>query len=318
MMEPMAGGARGFSPTSPEGSTRLYMAGAFVGAVILLACSVVAGWPINPTVLRSSDPATIAANAAVGTCLTWTTATATDLREVDCATPHLFEVTGTADISGSYPSGAPFPDQVTWQRVTQSSCTASATSYLGKLDPNGRYMVGALKPTSDQWNNQDRSLRCGLQGSTPFGQPLTTTGSAKGQDQSSVYPVGTCLALNGKAPGGPVSCNLEHSYEIVGIVDLQSTFPNGYPANDQQQNALGQKCEPVANAYTAGLNLGQYKLTVTWNSIKQESWDAGSYRTNCEIGKPLSDGSGLGPIVNSVKGVGGGSSSPATSGNSGG
>jgi hypothetical protein len=294
------------------------MAGAFVGALILLGCSVIAGWPINPSTFDSTDPATIAANAAVGTCLTWTRPDASDLREVDCGQPHLFEVTGTADISGSYPSGAAFPDQVTWQRVTQSSCTASATAYLGKLDPYGLYMVGALKPTSSQWNDQDRSLRCGLQGSTPFGQPLGTTGSAKGQDQSAVYPVGTCLALNGKAPGGPVSCNSQHSYEIVGIVDLHGKFPNGYPTNDQQQSALGSLCEPVANAYTGGLNLGQYQLTITWNSIKQESWSAGSYRTNCEIGKPLSDGSGLGPIVNSVKGVGGGSSGSSGSGSSGG
>jgi hypothetical protein len=292
------------------------MAGAFVGALVLLACSVVAGWPISPSSFDSTDPATIAANAAVGTCLTWTRPDAGDLREVDCAQPHLFEVTGAADISGSYPSGASFPDQVTWQRVTQSSCTASATGYLGKLDPNGRYMVGALKPTSSQWNDEDRSLRCGLQGSTPFGQPMTTTGSAKGQDQSAVYQAGTCLALDGKAPGGPVSCNAAHSYEIVGIVDLQSKFPNGYPTNDQQQAALGDLCEPVANAYTGNLNLSLYHLTITWNPIKQESWAAGSYRTNCEIGKPLDDGSGLGPIVNSVKGVGGGGANSGGSGGS--
>ncbi len=294
------------------------MAGAFVGALILLACSVIAGWPIDPSAFDATDPADIAANAAVGTCVTWTHPDASDLREVGCGQPHLLEVTGTADISGSYPAGAAFPNSATWQRVTQSSCTASATSYLGKLDPDGRFMVGALQPDKAQWTDGDRSLRCGLQGSTPSGQPLTTTGSAVGQDQSAVYPAGTCLALDGTTPGGPVSCDVQHSYEIVGIVDLHGKFPNGYPANDAQQSALGQLCEPIANAYTGGLNLNQYHLTITWNSIKQESWAAGSYRTNCEIGKPLPDGSGLGPIVNSVKGVGGGSSGSSGSGNSGG
>ena len=155
----------------PGGATLRYLVGAFVGALILLGSSVFAGWPqvgANP-----DDPATIAASAAVGTCVTWTNANATDLRVVDCAQPHLFEVTGTADISGQYPASAPLPDAVTWQRVTQSSCASSATAYLGKLDPNGRYMVGALRPTESQWNDGDRSLRCGLQGSTPLGQPMT-------------------------------------------------------------------------------------------------------------------------------------------------
>ncbi|HEV3357085.1 MAG TPA: septum formation family protein [Pseudonocardiaceae bacterium] len=293
--------------TSPGGSgTRLYLAGAFVGALILLGSSVFGGWP--KVASNPDDPATIAANAAVGTCVTWTKPDATDLSEVDCAQQHLFEVTGAADISGAYPSGAALPDAVTWQRVTQSSCASSATAYLGKLDPNGRYMISALRPTLSQWNDDDRSLRCGLQGSTPFGQPLSTTGSAKGQDQSAVYEVGTCLALNGKAPGGPIGCGQAHAYEIVGIVSLQSKFPNGYPSSDQQQSALGQLCEAAAGTYTKNLNLDQYHLTITWNTIKQESWAAGSYRTNCEIGKPLPDGSGLGPVINSVKGVGPGTS----------
>jgi hypothetical protein len=295
-------GVQALRRTGPGGSTRLYLAGAFVGALILLGSSVFAGWPTvggNP-----NDPATIAATAAVGTCVTWTKPDATDLSEVDCGQPHLFEVTGAADISGSYPSGASLPDAVTWQRVAQSSCAASATTYLGKLDPNGRYMIGALRPTATQWNDDDRSLRCGLQGSTPLGQPQSTSGTAKGQDQSGVYEIGICLALNGKAPGGPASCGTAHAYEIVGIVDLQSKFPNGYPTTDQQQAALGQLCESAANTYTKGLDLNKYKLTVTWNTIKQESWAAGSYRTNCEIGRPLPDGSGLDQVVNSVKGVG--------------
>jgi hypothetical protein len=301
-------GVQALRRTGPGGgSTRLYLAGAFAGALVLLGSSVFAGWPkigANP-----ADPATIAASAAVGTCVTWANANATDLRAVDCAQPHLFEVTGAADISGQYPNGAALPDTVTWQRVAQSGCASSATAYLGKLDPNGRYMVAALRPTQSQWDDGDRSLRCGLQGSTPLGQPMSTTGGAKGQDQSGVYSVGTCLALNGKAPGGPASCGTAHSYEIVGIVSLDGKFPGGsYPSSDQQQSVLGQLCEQAASSYTRNLNLDQYKLTVTWNTIKQQSWAAGSYRTNCEIGKPLPDGSGLGQVVNSVKGVGPGTS----------
>lgn len=298
-------GVQELRTTSPGGSARQYLAGAFVGALILLGCSVFVGWPVvgvNP-----NDPASIAANAAVGTCVTWTKSDESDLREVDCGQQHLFEVTGTADISGSYPSGAAMPAIPTWQRVTQSSCASSATAYLGKLDPNGRYMISALLPTKSQWDDDDRSLRCGLQSSTPLGQPLSTAGTAKGQDQSGVYPVGTCLALNGKVPGGPTSCGSQHAYEIVGIVDLHAKFPTGYPSSDQQASQLGQLCKTAANNYTNDFNLDTNHLTITWNTIKQESWAAGSYKTNCEIAKPLPDGSGLDGIVNSVKGVGPGS-----------
>jgi hypothetical protein len=279
------------------------MVGAFVGALVLLGLSAVAGWPI--TLGRAADdPATLAANAAPGTCLTWTRSDAGDLAEVGCARPHLFEVTGAADIAAQYPPGAAFPAESAWQKAAQAGCTAGATSYLGKLDPMGRYVVGALKPTSAQWNSGDRTLRCGLQRSTPSGQLLSTTGTARGADQSNVYPAGTCLALVNKAAGGPVPCGDTHSYEIVGTVSLRGQFPDGYPPVGQQQTALGKLCQPIVAAYTDNANLGTYQLSATWDTITQQSWAAGSYQVNCEIGALLPDGSGLSAVTNSVKGIG--------------
>jgi hypothetical protein len=289
------------------------MVGAFAGAVVLLALSVVAGWPVLPgrTGARP-DPASIVASATAGTCLTWSKPDASNLSEVDCTRAHLFEVTGTADISGQYPAGAPFPDEQGWQKAAQSSCTTSVTDYLGKLDPNGKYTVGALKPTGSQWASGDRSLRCGVQRSTPSGQLMPTTGSARGADQSNVYPTGTCLALVKNAAGGPVpSCGTQHAYEIIGTVSLRGDFPDGYPAVADQQHALGKLCQPVAAAYTNNANLSQYQLSVTWDTISQQSWAAGSYQVNCKIGSLLPDGSGLGPVINSVKGIGGGQQAPA-------
>ncbi|HVV23251.1 MAG TPA: septum formation family protein [Pseudonocardiaceae bacterium] len=301
-------------PTSPAGSTRLYMVGAFAGAVVLLALSVVAGWPVLPgRAATPPDPATVVANATAGTCLTWSKPDASNLSAVDCARPHLFEVTGAADISGQYPAGAPFPTAQAWQKAAQTSCTTSVTDYLGKLDPNGRFTVGALKPTTSQWASGDRSLRCGVQRSTPSGQLMPTTGSARGADQSNVYPTGTCLALVKKAAGGPVPCGSQHAYEIVGTVSLHGKFPDGYPAVADQQHALGTLCQPVASAYTGNANLSQYQLSVTWDTISQQSWAAGSYQVNCKIGSLLPDGSGLGPVINSVKGIGTGQQPPATS-----
>jgi hypothetical protein len=303
-MDPMSGEAGWLHPTTPAGSTRLYMVGAFVGAVLLLGLSAAAGWPIGAARAPVVDPAALVAGAAAGTCLTWTRSDAADLAAVDCGRPHLFEVTGSADISGQYPTAATFPDETAWQKAAQAGCTGSATNYVGKLDPNGKYVVGALKPTSAQWSGGDRTLRCGLQRSTTGGQLLSTTGSARGADQSNVFPAGTCLALVNKATGGPVPCGNQHSYEIVGVVDLRGQFPDGYPPVGQQQTVLGKLCQPMVATYTANANLGTYQLSATWDTIAQESWDAGSHEVNCKIGALLPDGSGLGPVTNSVKGIG--------------
>ncbi|HEX4703420.1 MAG TPA: septum formation family protein [Pseudonocardiaceae bacterium] len=312
----MSGDAGWLHPTTAEGSTRLYMVGAFVGAVLLLGFSVVAGWPIAPG-RAAQDPAALAASAAAGTCLTWTRPDAGDLAAVPCGQPHLFEVTGSADISAQYPAGAAMPDEAAWQKAAQNGCTASATNYIGKLDPTGKYVVGALKPTGGQWNSGDRTLRCGLQRSTPAGQLLATTGSARGADQSNVYPAGTCLALVNKAAGGPVPCGDQHAYEIVGVVDLHGKFPDGYPPIGQQQTELGKDCQPMVAAYTANANLATNQLSATWDTISAQSWAAGSFQVNCKIGALLPDGSGLGPVTNSVKGIGRGAapgtaSTPAT------
>lgn len=300
----MSGTAAWLRPSTPAGSTRLYMVGAVAGAVALLAFGLFGGWPGAANGATATDAATVAATAAVGTCLTWTRPDAGDLHAVDCGQPHLFEVTGTADVSARYPAGAPFPDVAAWQQATQGGCAPSVTGYLGTLDPFGKYVVGALKPTGAQWSGGDRALRCGVQRSTPSGQLLPTTGSARGADQSAVFPTGTCLALVRNAAGGPVPCGDQHAYEIVGTVDLTGLFPNGYPATDQQQTALGKLCKPVVADYTGGANLSTYQLTATWDTIRQESWAAGSHKVNCEIGAMLPDGSGLGPVTNSVKGIG--------------
>ncbi|HEX4224615.1 MAG TPA: hypothetical protein VHZ97_19755, partial [Pseudonocardiaceae bacterium] len=63
-------GVQGLRTGSPGGSARQYLAGAFAGALILLGCSVFTGWP--QVGFDPNDPASIAANASVGTCVTWT------------------------------------------------------------------------------------------------------------------------------------------------------------------------------------------------------------------------------------------------------
>ena len=214
-------------------------------------------------------------------------------------------VAGTVDLTSKYPAGAPFPDGTLWQKIAQDNCGPVVSKFMGgKLDPDGKYSANALNPTAQQWSGGARTIRCGLQAAGPGGALQPTTGSAKGADQSNIFPVGTCLGIKDKSVGDPVPCGVAHSYEIVGIVDLKSQFPDGFPADDKQQTALATRCGKAAADYTNGFDLGKAKLGLTWDTVKQESWDVGSTKVNCKVGQKLDDGSGLSPVTNSVKGVG--------------
>ena len=97
-----------------------------------------------------------------GACLNWQNADASDVTTVDCAAPHLFESVGP--VAAPQPPGVAFPADDVWQKLVNDQCTPLARSYLhGKLDPDGRYHPGALKPTRSAWDDGDRTVRCGLQ-----------------------------------------------------------------------------------------------------------------------------------------------------------
>src|SRR5206468_2249225 len=113
-----------------------------------------------------------------------------------CGDRHLFEVSAVVNIGSSNAGDARFPDQTLWQKITQDSCTAPTTRYLGgKLDPFGKFGVGALKPSEEQWRRGERTLRCGLQDAAPSGRLLFTAGKVADGDQSDVHEPGTCLGI---------------------------------------------------------------------------------------------------------------------------
>lgn len=314
MMELMSTRAERFRTLS----TRMVMCGAFVGALAVLTLSMVFSWPVGGTAnAGGNDPVanlSAAYDAPPGSCVTWKP-DGSDMRPIGCDQPHLFEVTGDVDISADHGANDPSPSADVWRDIAKQKCTVGATAYLGgKLDPFGRYSVGALKPTDDQWRSGDRKLRCGLQRQGPTGKILVpTTGSAKGQDQSDVYDVGTCLALVGKSYGDPVACTDAHAFEIVGIVDLGKIHPDGFPSEDQQQAAMTDNCPKLAADYSGNLNLADKKLSLTWDTRKQESWDAGSHKAMCKVGAPLQDGSGLAPVSGTVKNAGAAGAPPSSS-----
>lgn len=283
--------------------TRLVMAGAFVGALALLALSMVFSWPVAVGGAASSaaDEAAAAFDSPSGTCLEWPAENPRAMRRLDCAQPHVFEVTSNVEISADYPASAPPPDEKRWQEIANEKCTPGVADYLGgKLDPFGKYTVSALKPTDEQWRSGDRKLRCGLHRVTTLGTRLRTTGSAAKQDQSNTFDPGTCLELKENVPGDPIDCATAHAFEIVGNVDLAKAFPAEFASLEVQKTKLAELCGLAAKEYS-GVDLSTKGLIVTWDTLQEQSWAAGSRRVDCKVGALLPDGSGLAPVTGTVK-----------------
>ncbi|WP_225978397.1 septum formation family protein [Gandjariella thermophila] len=280
------------------------MAGALVGAFALLASSTLLSWPVRGGggLGFSHAASTAVFNAAPGTCLTWSKPDGSDMAAVNCADRHLFEVSAAVDIAARYPQGAAFPDPAAWPQLTQQTCTEPTRKYLGgRLDPFGRFGVGALKPSEDQWRRGVRTLHCGLQNAAPSGRLLFTTGRVAEGDQSDVHEPGSCLGIVNKGVGDPVNCAQPHSFEIVGVIDLGTQFPNGFPPEGKQDEALAGLCGKLAADYSGHADLGARNLIVAWDNRRQESWNAGSHRTDCKVGQKLPDNSGLAPVTGSIR-----------------
>lgn len=237
---------------------------------------------------------------APGTCLNWSRKDAADTAVVDCAQPHLFEQAGTVQLADQ----PRLPDDRTWQQLVNERCTPVVLSYLnGKFDPDGKYRVGALKPSQKKWDAGNRELRCGLQSASHSGALYPLTGRAADQDQSGVYEPGTCLAIDGRTVGDPVSCDAAHAVETVGIVDLSGKFPGKFPAVGDQDNFLQPECSRIAGGYAGGQQvITDKKLTVYWDNLTEESWNAGTRRVNCNLAALLPDRSGFAPVTGPVKG----------------
>jgi Septum formation len=241
--------------------------------------------------------------APAHTCLTWQKPDAADARAVSCSQPHLFEVTGTLDLD-DFGARSAFPDLARWQQLVTERCTQRTTEGLaGHFDPFGRFTMGAIKPSEAGWQRGDRTMRCGVQSAGRTGTLFATTGSVLQQDQSNVHPPGTCLGNDGKAVGDPVDCAGPHAVEMVGMVDLKGSFPQGYPEEAAQDRVLNPECTRLAKDFAGGPAVVANKgLTLFWETLRPESWQAGSTRVDCRLGAFLPDRSGFAPVTGSVKG----------------
>lgn len=256
--------------------------------------------------------------ATPGTCLAWTNADASDTRVVDCGQTHLFEQAGTVQLGDR----KELPDDSGWRQLVRERCDPVVRAYLGgRFDPDGRYRVGALKPSPAKWSAGDRELRCGLQSASRSGALYPMTGKAADQDQAAVHDAGTCLAIDGRTIGDPVDCTKSHAVETVGVVDLAAKFDpdhsgKAFPAVDAQDEFLQTQCSRIATSYAGGDQvIAGKKLTVYWDNVTEDSWKAGTRRVNCNLAALLPDRSGFAPVTGSVRGavtVGDTAAPPAT------
>ncbi|MDN5914792.1 MAG: septum formation family protein [Pseudonocardia sp.] len=237
-----------------------------------------------------------------GVCLSWSRPDAADTAAVDCARPHLFEQAGNVKLLDQ----PVFPNDQGWQKLVAERCTPVVNGYLkNKFDPDGKFRVGALKPSQARWDGGDRGMRCGLQSASRSGTMTPITGKVAAQDQSAVVPAGTCLGIDGRTIGDPVNCGTPHAVESVGVVDLGTQFTEGPPSVDEQDGFLQPTCQKAADTF-AGANkqaIEQNKLTVYWDNLSEASWNAGSRKVNCNLATLLPDGSGFAAITGSVKGA---------------
>ncbi len=238
--------------------------------------------------------------ATPGTCLMWSRPDAADTEVVDCAQPHLFEQAGSVTLAGDMA----LPDDRQWRQLVNERCEPVVVEYLGgKFDPDGRFRVGALKPSPSKWADGDRELRCGVQSASRSGALLPLSGRAADSDQSAVHEPGTCLAIDGRTIGDPVDCSGPHAVETVGIVELTEKFPDAFPAVGDQDAYLQPQCAKIADEYAGSADaISEKGLTVYWDNITEASWKAGTRKVNCNLAALLPDRSGFAPVTGPVKG----------------
>ncbi len=304
------------APRTPDRATLPYrrlVYGVLVGALTMFAVATLDAFagatvPVLGTIAALPGPGAVPAAIEVpappsqpGTCLNWSRPDAADAAVVDCTQSHLFEQAGSVKLTDQ-PS---LPNDQQWRQLVKERCDPLVTDYLkGRLDPDGRYRIGALKPSAAKWNEGDRELRCGLQRSSQSGALYPTSGKVAESDQSDVQQPGTCLAIDGRGVGDPTACSGAHAVETVGVVDLAQKFDGGFPAVADQDGYLQPTCAKIASGYAGSDKvIAAKKLTVYWDNITEDSWKAGSRKVNCNLAALLPDRSGFAPVTGSVKGA---------------
>jgi hypothetical protein len=132
---------------------------------------------------------------------------------------------------------------------------------------------------------------CGLQLPSDGIASAGFRGRVVDQDQSSVWPAGTCLGIrDGRATEVPVQCALPHALEITGAIDLSTVFDQAAPSTAAQDAVVREACGAATSAYLSPVALEATGLTLRYQPIEATGWVAGTRRIACRIGSAKPDG----------------------------
>ncbi|MBL7494076.1 septum formation family protein [Frankia sp. AgB1.9] len=227
-----------------------------------------------------------------GDCYRWTQGTGLDgtAQQVPCAEPHLFEAVSTATLDpGVYPAGGAYPTETGWASITDRLCAPAASEFLGyPLDPDGLFATGAVRPSTNSWDEGDRSLVCGLRqrslvAAPPAGELPAFTGIVEGADQSLVYPAGSCLAETADGVQGTVPCEAPHQAVAVGAITLPARPGEVAPDTSQFQLLAEPRCMAIAKTYLGQDFHDSPTAQTGWVWISAASWKAGSRSFTCTV-----------------------------------
>jgi len=258
------------------------------------------GAAVNPTF----------ADAKTGYCVNWPDNALDAAAIVDCKDDHRFEVSAAVD-TRAYP-GSEFgpdaepPSPARIQQLTLEQCEPATRRYLGaRYDPNSRFSISLLWAGDKAWKHSgERRMLCGLQLKGPGNQQVPFKGRVAEQDQSKIWPTGTCLGIDlptNQPNDTPIDCSAPHAMEVVGTVNLAEKFPEGLPTDADQDAFIKEVCTAMTDAYLAPGKLRDTTLTLIYSTVSLPSWSAGSRQVSCSIGATLGNG-GWATLINSAKG----------------
>ncbi|MGZ8746146.1 MAG: septum formation family protein [Mycobacterium sp.] len=249
-------------------------------------------------------------HAKAGDCLNWPERTPDAAEIVDCKDEHRFEVAESVDMrtfpgSEYGPDAAP-PSTARIQQISQEQCSAAVKHYLGTdFDPNSRFTVSMLWSGDKAWKQSgERRMLCGMQLPGPNNQQVAFKGKVADNDQSKVWPAGTCLGIDpstNQPTDIPIDCAAPHAMEVTGAVNLAEKFPTGLPPEPEQDSFIKDACTRMTDAYLAPIQLRSTTLTLIYSTISLPTWSAGSHQVSCSIGATLGNG-GWSTLLNSAKG----------------
>jgi hypothetical protein len=243
----------------------------------------------------SSAPPVVAPSYHTGECVVWdpTAAVVSDTKVVPCEAEHLIEITGGVDLK-ELPAEYPAPGR--WSAIISERCAPLAdAAYGAKLDPDGRFTPGAIRPVEAGWLQGDRQLWCGIEanwingpasGATAADQATAFTGAAKGQPQFWTYKAGDCLDGTSK---NPVACTAPHELEVVGEITLppRATVPD--VSDTKAWGAMaGTPCDKLARTYLGKAPKAPWESS--YIAITEDSWKAGKRNVTCVVGSATPGG----------------------------